>query len=47
MERFKKKIKLNGRKKTYWNIILKNKRKGSQRELKRGVCEIHCREVVF
>jgi len=34
-------------KKTYWNIILKNKRKGSQRELKRDVCEINCREVVF
>jgi len=30
-----------------WNIILKNKRKGSQCELKRGVCEINCREVVF
>ena len=41
------KRKLNGRKKTYWNIILKNKRKGSQRELKRDVCEINCREVVF
>jgi len=33
--------------KTYWNIILKNKRKGSQRGLKRGVCEINGREVVF
>ena len=33
--------------KKYWNIILKNKRKGSQRELKRGACEISCREVVF
>jgi len=32
---------------TYWNIVLKNKRKGSQRELKRGACEINCREVVF
>ena len=40
------KIKWNKRK-TYWNIILKNKRKGSQRELKRGACEISCREVVF
>jgi len=48
-----KKIKWNGskkikwKKKTYWNIILKNKRKGSQRELKRHACEINCREVVF
>ena len=33
--------------KKYWNIILKNKRKGSQRELKRDACEINCREVVF
>jgi len=33
--------------KTYWNIILKNKRKGFQRELKRGACEINCREVAF
>jgi len=33
--------------KTYWNIILRNKRKGSQRKLKRGTCEISCREVVF
>jgi len=31
----------------YWNIILKNKRKGCQRELKRDTCEINCREVVF
>jgi len=35
------------KKKTYWNIILKNKRKSSQRELKRDACEINCREVVF
>jgi len=41
----KKKVKW--KKKRYWNIILKNKRKCSQRELKRGVCEINCREVVF
>jgi len=34
-------------KKTYWNIILKSKRKGSQRESKSGACEINCREVVF
>ena len=34
-------------KKTYWNIILENKRKGSQRELKRDAYEINCREVVF
>ena len=33
--------------KTYWSIIFKNKRKGSQRELKRDACEINCREVVF
>jgi len=46
MGRFKKN-KVKWRKKTYWNIILKNKWKGSQRELKRGACEINCREVVF
>jgi len=34
-------------KKTYRNIILKNKRKSFQRELKKGACEINCREVVF
>jgi len=45
MEWIKKK--LNGRKKTYWNIILKNNRKGFQRELKRDACEINIREVVF
>jgi len=28
-------------------MILKNKRKGSQRELKRGACEINCLEIVF
>jgi len=28
-------------------MILENKRKGSQRELKRDTCEINCREVVF
>jgi len=33
--------------KKYWNIILKNKRKGSQRELKKHACEIYRREVVF
>jgi len=33
--------------KVNWNIILKNKRKGCQREVKRGVCEINCWEVVF
>ena len=27
--------------------MLKNKRKGSKRELKRGTCEINYREVVF
>jgi len=27
--------------------MLKNKRKGSKRELKIDVCEINCREVVF
>ena len=47
------KIKWNGTKKIKWkktthrNIIVKNKRKGSQRELKRDACEINCREVVF
>jgi len=41
------KKKLNRSKKTYWNVILKNKRKSSQPELKRGACEINCREVVF
>ena len=46
MEQFKKN-KVKWKKKTYWNIILKNKTKGSQRELKRGACEINCREVVF
>jgi len=44
MEPPSKKIKW---KKKYWNIILKNKRKGSQRELKRGICGIKCREVMF
>ena len=34
-------------KKTYLNIILKNKRKSFQCELKSGDCEINCREVVF
>jgi len=29
------------KKKTNWNIILKNKRKGCQRKLKRDVCEIN------
>jgi len=33
--------------KTYWNIILKNKRKCFRRELKRGACKINCREVSF
>ena len=33
--------------KTNWNILLKNKIKGCRRELKRGACEINCREVVF
>jgi len=32
--------------KTYWNIILENKRKSSHCELKRGACEINCREIV-
>jgi len=44
MERLKK---IKWKKKTYWNIILENKRKGFQRELKRDACEINCREVVF
>ena len=44
MEQFKKKI--NVRKK-YCYILLINKRKRSQRELKRDACEINCREVVF
>ena len=39
--------KIKWKKKTYWNIILKNKIKGSQRELKRNACKINCREVVF
>jgi len=44
MERLKK---IKWKKKTYWNIILENKRKGFQRELKKDACEINCREVVF
>jgi len=44
MERLKKN---KWKKKTYWNIILKNKRKCFQRELKRDASEINCREVVF
>jgi len=32
-------------KKLKYNI--KNKRKGSQHELKRVTCEINCREIVF
>jgi len=44
MERLKK---IKWKKNTYWNIILKNKRKGSKRELKRDACEINCRKVVF
>jgi len=39
--------KIKWKKNTYWNIILKNKRKGFKRELKRDACEINCREVVF
>jgi len=34
-------------KKKYLNIILKKKKKGSQRELMRDACEINCWEVVF
>jgi len=34
-------------KKTYWNINIKKKKKVSQRDLKRDVCEINCREVSF
>jgi len=39
--------KIKWKKNTYWNIILKNKRKGSKREMKRDACEINFREVVF
>jgi len=45
MDQLKKKIKW--KKKQYWNINIKKKKKGSQRGLKRGACEINCREVVF
>jgi len=45
MERFKKT--LNGRKKNILKYYIKNKRKDSQRELKRDACEIYCREIVF
>jgi len=48
------KNKIKWKKKTNWNIILKNKRKilknkrkGCQRELKRSACEINFGEVVF
>jgi len=37
MERLKK---IKWKKKTYCNIILENKRKGSQREFKRDACEV-------